>query len=122
MARKLFTIFVLVPLALLFVAFAVANREIVTVSFDPFDSAQPAFSLAMPLFVLILVLLMVGVVIGGAASWLGQGRWRRTARHLDADVPRFCAPRSMACDAAGHRNHAGSRAPTPRTAQACGRR
>jgi uncharacterized integral membrane protein len=86
MARKLFTIFVLAPLALVFVVFAVANRQSVTVSFDPFDSTQPAFSLTMPLFVLILILLMLGIIIGGVASWAGQGRWRRTARHLDADV------------------------------------
>ena len=38
------------------VMFAVANRETITVSFDPFDSAHPAFALKMPLFMLIFVL------------------------------------------------------------------
>jgi hypothetical protein len=64
----------------------VANRQIVTVSFDPFNAAQPAYAATMPLFVLIIVLLIIGVVIGGAASWLRQGRWRRTARRLDRDM------------------------------------
>ena len=72
------------PLAVVIVAFAVANRQIVTVSFDPFGAEHPAASLTLPLFALIIVLLIVGVVIGGIAAWLRHGKWRRTARRLDA--------------------------------------
>ena len=49
----------------LVVLFAVANREIVTVSLDPFDPAQPALAVRMPLFVLIFVFLILGVLLGG---------------------------------------------------------
>ena len=41
MIRKIVSALILVPLAILFVAFAVANRQTVVVSFDPFDQAQP---------------------------------------------------------------------------------
>ena len=61
--RKIVSALILVPLAIALIVFAVANREIVTVSFDPFDPAQPAWSLRMPLFVLIFVFL-----IGGRAA------------------------------------------------------
>ena len=37
--RKIVTVLVLVPLAIALIVFAVANREIVTVSLDPFDAA-----------------------------------------------------------------------------------
>jgi uncharacterized integral membrane protein len=84
--RKFVTALILIPLAIVLVVFAVANRQIVTVSFDPFNAAQPAFAATMPLFVLIIVLLIVGVVIGGVAAWLRQSRWRRTARRLDRDM------------------------------------
>jgi uncharacterized integral membrane protein len=87
--RKLVTIFVLVPLAVLIVMFAVANREIITVSFDPFDSAQPALAFRMPLFVLIFVLVGLGVLIGGMAAWLKQHKWRVRARRAEADVRRL---------------------------------
>ncbi len=86
MIRKIVTALILVPLAIIFVSFAVANRQTIVVSFDPFDSAQPAFAASMPLFVLIFVLLILGVLIGGTAAWLRQSRWRRTARRLDADI------------------------------------
>ncbi|HEX4766362.1 MAG TPA: LapA family protein [Lichenihabitans sp.] len=78
---------VLVPIAVIAIAFAVANREVVSISFDPFSASAPAFALVAPLFLVIFILLMAGVVIGGAASWLGQSRYRRTARRsqIEAD-------------------------------------
>ena len=86
MVRKLLTIIIVVPLAVLVIAFAVANRQMATVSFDPFSSTAPAYAAQLPLFVVIFAALIVGVIVGGAAAWLRQGGWRRTARALDADV------------------------------------
>jgi uncharacterized integral membrane protein len=80
MLRKLVTALILVPLAIVFVAFAVANRQTVLVSFDPFDQANPAFARSLPLYVLVLALVIGGVVLGGVAAWLRQGKWRRAAR------------------------------------------
>ena len=80
MIRKVVKAFVLIPLALILIAFAVANRQTVTVSFDPFDKADPAFSLALPLYVVILALVIAGVIIGGVAAWMRQGKWRGRAR------------------------------------------
>jgi uncharacterized integral membrane protein len=84
--RKFVAIAVLVPLAIVIVMFAVANREIITVSFDPFDSAHPALALKMPLFMLIFVLVAVGVVVGGIAAWLKQHKWRTRARRAEAEA------------------------------------
>jgi uncharacterized integral membrane protein len=84
--RKIVAALVLVPLGIVLIALAVANRQNVTVSFDPFNPQHPAASVVLPLFVLIVVLLIAGVVIGGSASWLRHGRWRRTARRLERDL------------------------------------
>jgi uncharacterized integral membrane protein len=86
MMRKLLAILVLVPLAVVIVMFAVSNREIVKVSLDPFNSVQPAFAMQMPLFMLIFALVLLGVLIGGVAAWLGQHRWRRAARRYEAEL------------------------------------
>ena len=85
MLGKIARVVVLVPLAIVIVMFAVANRHAVTVSFDPFSSARPAYLATVPLFVLIFVLLILGVVVGGVASWMRQSRWRRQARRLEAE-------------------------------------
>ncbi len=86
MLRRIVAVVVLVPLAIVIVAFAVANRQIVAISFDPFDPAKPIYSTATWLFVPILGALIVGVVIGGVASWSGQGRWRMAARKLEREI------------------------------------
>jgi uncharacterized integral membrane protein len=84
--RKFVAIAILVPLAVIIVMFAVANRETITVSFDPFDSAHPALALQTPLFILIFVLVGVGVVVGGIAAWLKQHKWRTRARRAEAEA------------------------------------
>ncbi|HUI14993.1 MAG TPA: lipopolysaccharide assembly protein LapA domain-containing protein [Xanthobacteraceae bacterium] len=84
--RRIVVLLILVPLGVIIIAFAVANRQGVTVSFDPFGGSTPAASLTLPLFALVIVLLIIGVVIGGSASWLRHGRWRRAARRLEREV------------------------------------
>ncbi len=45
--------------------FAFANREIVTVSFDPFGSSDnAAFAITAPMFAVVIVFAMLGVVGG----------------------------------------------------------
>src|SRR5260221_12580957 len=83
--RKFFTALVLIPLGLIFVVFAVANRHLVTVSFDPFNSSNPSVGLTLPLFVVIIAVAIAGVVAGGSATWFRQRRWRRAARQTEAD-------------------------------------
>jgi uncharacterized integral membrane protein len=86
MLRRIVTAVIVIPLVMIVVAFAVANRQAVTVSFDPLSSTSPAYAATLPLFVLIFVLLIAGVLIGGLAAWIGQSKWRRSARKLDADI------------------------------------
>jgi uncharacterized integral membrane protein len=84
--RKFFMGLVLIPLGLIFVVFAVANRHLVTVSFDPFNSSDPSVGFRLPLFVLIIGVAITGVVAGGSATWFRQRHWRRAARHHEADA------------------------------------
>ena len=86
MFRRIVTLAIVLPLAAVIIAFAVANRELVTVSFDPFTSVNPAYAATVPLFILIFVLVILGVIVGGAAAWLRQAHWRRAARKLDAEA------------------------------------
>src|ERR1700755_780037 len=84
--RKFFTALVVIPLGLFFIIFAVANRHLVTVSFDPFNSVTPTVAVTLPLFVVIIAVAMLGVLAGGMASWFRQGKWRRAARQHEADA------------------------------------
>jgi uncharacterized integral membrane protein len=80
MLRKILNVLVVLPLAIIFIVFAVANRHLVMLSFDPFDSTDAALGLSLPLFVVIIAFTILGVLAGGIATWFGQRRWRRAAR------------------------------------------
>jgi uncharacterized integral membrane protein len=84
--RKIIAALVLVPLAVVIIAFAVANRRSVTLSLDPFSASAPAASLTLPLFALVIAALIAGAIAGGVAAWLGQGKWRRRARRHEREA------------------------------------
>jgi uncharacterized integral membrane protein len=86
MRKFLVTWLVVIPLSLIFVIFAVANRHLVTVSFDPFNSTDPSVAIKLPLFVVIIAVAILGVLAGGTATWLRQRHWRRAARQHEADA------------------------------------
>lgn len=78
--KTLVRVLIVLPLALVIVLLAVANRTPVQVSLDPFSGAAPLVSFSAPLFVIVLAAAVVGVVFGGLAVWWSQGRHRRAAR------------------------------------------
>lgn len=84
--RRFLSLLILVPIAVVVVLFSVANRDSVTVSLDPFHGGTPALSFAAPLFVLLFVALALGLLIGGGAAWVRQGRWRKAARKIEAEA------------------------------------
>lgn len=87
--RRFVFYFLLVPLAIVLIVIAVANRHVVTLSFDPFDTVSPALSVSVPLFVLLFGVLAIGVLVGGFAAWVRQGRWRRLARTEKVEIDRL---------------------------------
>jgi uncharacterized integral membrane protein len=74
---------VLVPLCLGLIVFALANRHFIVVNFNPFApvEANVAPGYGVPLFVVLYVALLVGVLLGGTATWFAQGRHRRREKH-----------------------------------------
>jgi uncharacterized integral membrane protein len=65
----------IIAIAIGFAAFAVANREWVEVSLAPLP-----ISFGLPLFAIIIGVLFLGALIGGAAVWFSGGKQRRLAR------------------------------------------
>ena len=105
MFRKIVTTIIVVPLAVVIIAFAVANRQAVTVSFDPFSATAPAYAATLPLFAVIFAVLILGVLIGGFATWLGQGKWRRAARKREAELRAVQQELDLRNAREGYRSH-----------------
>ena len=74
------------PIVIIVVAFAVANRQWITVSFDPFTRDAPFASAAMPLWALFFFGLFFGLFAGWIACWFGQAKWRKAAKDARRDL------------------------------------
>ena len=80
MLRRIVWLLIAFPAGLLLVTFAVVNRHEVRLVLDPFRPQDPVISLALPFYAYLFAALLLGVLLGGTAMWLGQARWRRTSR------------------------------------------
>ncbi len=79
--KRLVAWLLLIPFCILLVLFTLANRQNVLVQFDPFVS-DPAIlpALEIPMFLVIYFMLILGVVLGGLATWFAQSGQRRQKR------------------------------------------
>jgi hypothetical protein len=74
------------PIAVIVIGFAVANRQWVNISFDPFTQETPYAYVAMPLWALLFCGLFLGAVAGWIAAWFSQGKWRKATREGRAEL------------------------------------
>ena len=89
--RRLLRYLIAIPIGLLLVTIALANRHAVQLVLDPFRPSNPVISLVLPFYVYLIGALLLGVLIGGAATWRTQARWRRNARRSAAEAQRWHA-------------------------------
>jgi uncharacterized integral membrane protein len=80
MVRKIVSLVVMLPLAILLIVLAVANRHPVSLALNPFNPADQALSLSAPLFVLLILAVMLGILLGAVVTWFSQGKHRKKAR------------------------------------------
>ncbi len=86
---------VAIPTALAIILFAIANRQEVRVSFDPFSREAPQAFLDAPLFAIALAALALGVLVGGIGAWFAQSRHRKAERRLKREVERLASETQM---------------------------
>ncbi len=91
MMNRVLTVAVFIPLAIVLIALAVANRDPVAFTLDPFNPGNPGLTVTLPLFAYLFAALALGLVIGSMATWFRQGRYRKLARQRSADADKIAA-------------------------------
>ncbi len=91
MLKRIFSVLIAFPLAIILVAVAVINRHEVRMVLDPFKPQAPSIAIELPMYFYLFGALTLGVIVGGVAVWMSQGRWRRTARQRAQEVRRWQA-------------------------------
>jgi uncharacterized integral membrane protein len=78
--KRILSLVVFVPIGIVLIVLAVANRQTVTLALNPFQPQDSILSLSAPFFVFVFLALLVGMAIGASVTWWRQGRYRRQAR------------------------------------------
>ncbi|MBL4645489.1 MAG: DUF1049 domain-containing protein [Rhizobiales bacterium] len=85
---------ILIPVGILVIFLSVANRDPVLVSLNPLtnssaDAASSAFTYSVPLYLVLFLALLIGIVLGGLGSWFAQGKWRKKARDEKSEANKY---------------------------------
>lgn len=91
MLRRIVWLLIAFPVGVFLVTLAVVNRHQVQLVLDPFNPETPVVALSMPFYAFLFISLLLGVLLGGTATWLSQSRWRRDARVKGRDAARWHA-------------------------------
>ncbi|GLQ56020.1 LapA family protein [Devosia nitrariae] len=97
MVKKIAGWLVLVPLSVVLIAFALANRQLIALNLNPLSSAGPLDDgRGVPMFLVLYAMLLIGILLGGAATWFAQGvhrqrerHWRREAQQLGRELDKL---------------------------------
>ncbi len=91
MLRRIVGWVVLVPLCVVLIVFALANRQLVVVNFNPLvpSEALTTPGIGVPLFLVLFAVLLFGVILGGIATWFAQGQHRRDERSYRRETERL---------------------------------
>ena len=91
MTRRIVGWLILVPLCLVLIVFALSNTQTVNIYFNPFVPHAPNPESAVPLFFVLFGVLLLGVVLGGIATWFAQGHNRRDLRSYRRESERLAS-------------------------------
>lgn len=87
--KKLISLVVFVPLAIVLIVLSVANRHPVTFNMDPINPAQPFLAFTMPFFVFLFLALLTGLFLGSVFTWFSQSKHRKFAREKKHEAAKW---------------------------------
>lgn len=87
--QRAFSYMLMALMALLAILFAVNNRQTAEISLAPLP-----WQLDMPVYLLVMLSLIAGVLLGGLANWLAAGKQRKELRHTRRELKKQQLPQS----------------------------
>lgn len=91
--RNILTTLFLFVLGVFLISFFVANRQVVTINFDPISPDTPALATDVALFWALAASVMIGFLLGSIGMWISNTRLRqrssqanRRIRELEREV------------------------------------
>ena len=76
MIKRIVNVVILIPVAIVLIVLSVANRQPVTLAFNPFRPEDSVLSVTAPFFVYLFLTTILGLVLGALITWFAQGKYR----------------------------------------------
>ena len=89
MLKRIVGLLVAFPAFLLLVTLAVTNKHSVPLRLNPFRPEDSMLTFEVPFFFFLLGSMILGVLLGGFATWLTQSHYRQSARSRADDAARW---------------------------------
>ncbi|AQX20573.1 Protein of unknown function (DUF1049) [Bartonella sp. WD16.2] len=87
--KRILLAIILVPLTIFLIAFTVANRQIVTLTLDPFRTNSESFTYQAPFFVWLFIFLALGILLSSAVHWFIQRQYRKALKKSKAEFEKL---------------------------------
>ncbi len=86
--RILFAIILLIPTGLL-LAFIVANRQMVTLTLDPFQTNSENFTYNAPFFIWLFIFFGLGILLGSLSNWFAYHKCKKALKKSKAELEKL---------------------------------
>ncbi|WP_455480753.1 lipopolysaccharide assembly protein LapA domain-containing protein [Bartonella sp. B12(2025)] len=86
--RVLLAIIWVIP-TVFFVAFIVANRQMVTLTLDPFRTNSESFTYQAPFFIWLFVFFGFGILLGGLIYWFSYHKCKKALKKSKAELEKL---------------------------------
>ncbi|WP_019219246.1 lipopolysaccharide assembly protein LapA domain-containing protein [Bartonella florencae] len=84
----LFAIILVIPTAFL-VAFILANRQMVTLTLDPFQTNSENFTYHAPFFIWLFIFFGLGILLGGLNNWFTYHKCKKKLKKSKAEIEKL---------------------------------
>ncbi len=85
MTKRIIALLILLPVAIIIVALALANRQPITLAVPNLDGSV-LMSAQAPLFAILFAVLFLGMIIGSLGTWVRQSKHRKAARENSVEA------------------------------------
>ncbi|WP_336287615.1 MULTISPECIES: LapA family protein [unclassified Bartonella] len=87
--KRILLAIILVPPTVLLIAFIIANRQMVTLTLDPFRTNSESFTYQAPLFIWLFIFFGLGILLGSIINWFACHKCRKALKESKAELEKL---------------------------------
>lgn len=87
--KRIILAIVLVTITVLLIAFIIANRQIVTLTLDPFRINSENFTYQAPLFIWLFIFFGIGILLSSIIHWFTCRKYKKALKESKAELEKL---------------------------------